>query len=516
MPITAPPGPDTLVVDGDHLTCREIAERAQRPLRVRLPDDAWERVEASHRAAVAAVEERPVYGRSTGVGANRGVAIGDPAAHAVDLLRSHATSAGRPRDAERVRAMLLVRLNQLAAGGSGISAPAVAALVAMVNDDALPPVREFAGIGTGDLSALATTALGLLGEVPLTHPLPPVRFGVHDALPFLSSNAATLGDVALATRRLQVLARSALAVAGLTAVAVGANLEAFSDAVADRTPGAGGAEVCRTVRALCAPAPPAGARIQDPFALRCLPQVHGSVLDALAHVEALADAHVNVAAENPLILPRPPASPPTAPPPSALPAGGAGPRYDVVHHGGFHLPGLALVCDAAAIAVARSVPLLLGRLAMLNDPAATGLPPFLGDGRPGASGVMLLEFVAGSALAVLRSAAVPASLGTVSISRGAEDDASFASRAAVQLFEAADAWSTALACELVAAVRALRMRGVAVPDEGWGAVLAACADLPAGFTDRDLTGDVAAAEGLLPAIATIATTSLRTGRPCDR
>jgi len=458
-------------------------------MRVRVADEALERVEASHRAAVAAVEERPVYGRSTGVGANKdvliGVAAGDPADHAVDLLRSHATSAGRVRDAERVRAMLLVRLNQLAAGGSGISAPAVAALVAMVNDDALPPVREFAGIGTGDLSALATTALGLLGEVPLTHPLPPVRFGVHDALPFLSSNAATLGDVALATRRLQGLARSALAVAGLTAVAVGANLEAFSPAVADRTPGAGGAAVCRTVRALCAPAPPAAARIQDPFALRCLPQVHGSVLDALAHVEALADAHVNAAAENPLILA----------------AAGAEAPYDVVHHGGFHLPGLALACDAAAIAVARSVPMLLGRLAMLNDPAATGLPAFLGDGRPGASGVMLLEFVAGSALAVLRSAAVPASLGTVSISRGAEDDASFASRAAVQLFEAADAWSTALACELVAAVRALRMRGVAPPASGWGAVLAACAELPDALADRDLTGDVTLAETLLPALA---------------
>jgi len=461
-------------------------------MRVRLAGDVWERVAASHRAAVAAVDERPVYGRSTGVGANRGVAVDDPAGHAVGLLRSHATSAGGLRGTERVRAMLLVRLNQLAAGGSGISAPAVAALVAMVNDDALPPVREFAGIGTGDLSALATTALGLLGEVPLTHPLPPVRFGVHDALPFLSSNAATLGDVALATVRLQRLARSALAVAGLTAVAVGANLEAFSPAVADRTPGAGAGEVCRTVRGLCAPAPPTAARIQDPFALRCLPQVHGSVLDALAQVEALADAHVNVAAENPLILPPAPA------------AADEGPPYDVVHHGGFHLPGLALACDAAAIAVARSVPLLLGRLAMLNDPATTGLPPFLGDGRPGASGVMLLEFVAGSALAVLRSAAVPASLGTVSISRGAEDDASFASRAAVQLFEAADAWSTALACELVAAVRALRMRGATAPATGWGAVLAACADLPTGVADRDLTAEVALAEGLLPGLAAIA------------
>jgi histidine ammonia-lyase len=481
-----------LVIDGARLSCCEIAERAGRPLTVQLTEAAWDRIEASHRAAVAAVEQRPVYGRSTGVGANKGVTVDDWPDYAAGLLRSHATSAGSLRGPERVRAMLLVRLNQLAAGGSGISGSAVAALVAMINADALPPVREFSGIGTGDLSALATTALGLLGEVPLPHPLPPVSFGVHDALPFLSSNAATLGDVALAAHRLQDLARAALAIASLTAVAVDANLEAFSAAVAARTPGDGGAEVCATVRRLCGPAVPVATRIQDPFALRCLPQVHGSVLDALGRLEALGDALVNVAAENPLILPA-----------SSSELG----EIEVVHHGGFHLPQLALACDAAAIAVAQSVPLLLGRLAMLNDPAATGLLPFLGD-RPGASGVMLLEFVAGSALAVLRSAAVPASLGTVSISRGAEDDASFASRAAVQLFDAADAYATALACELVAAVRAVRMRGLAaptaVPNSGWGAVLARCEELPAESADRDQTADVALAQQLLPALADLA------------
>jgi histidine ammonia-lyase len=489
-PASAP----SLLIDGRHLTCREIAERAGRPVRVRLSGEAWDRIEASHRAAVTAVGQRPVYGRSTGVGANKGVAVGDWPDYAVGLLRSHATSAGELRSAERVRGMLLVRINQLAAGGSGISATAVSALAAMIDDDALPPVREFAGIGTGDLSALATTALGLLGEIPLPRPLPPVSFGVHDALPFLSSNAATLADVALAGHRLQGLARAALAVASLTAVAVEANLEAFSPAVADRTPGDGGGEVCRTVRRLCAPAPPGSIRIQDPFALRCLPQVHGSVLDALGQLEALGDALANVAAENPLILP----------PPGTAGGPVAGEQVEVVHHGGFHLPGVALACDAAAIAVARSVPLLLGRLAMLNDPLATGLPAFLGDGRPGASGVMLLEFVAGSSLAVLRSAAVPASLGTVSISRGAEDDASFASRAAVQLFDAAEAYSTALACELVAAVRAVRMRDLPIPDRGWGAVLAACDDLPADPADRDLTADVELAQRLLPALAAVA------------
>jgi len=241
------------------------------------------------------------------------------------------------------------------------------------------------------------------------------------------------------------------------------------------------------VRRLAAAAPPTSSRIQDPFAVRCLPQGHGAVFDALDQLETLGDARANVAAENPLIL-----------------ASRTDQHVDVVHHGLFHLPDVALACDAAAIAVAQSVPLLLGRLAMLNDPDVTGLAPFLGDaGHPGASGVMLLEFVAGSALAVIRSAAVPASLGTVSISRGAEDDASFASRAAVQLFDTADAYSIAVACELVAAVRAIRMRGLPVPETGWGAVMRLCDDLPADTVDRDLTADVELAQRLLPALADV-------------
>lgn len=479
-----------VTIDGRSLTCCDVAELASRPVRASLSHSAWQAIGASHQAALSAVAHRPVYGRSTGVGANKGIDVGDWPEYAMGLLRSHATSAGEFRSAGRVRAMLLVRLNQLASGGAGISPAAAGALEKMINADALPPIREFAGVGTGDLSALATTALGLLGEIPLTRPLPPVTFGIHDALPFLSSNAATLGDVAIAGHRLQNLARSAITVATLTMVAVQGNLEAFAPEVARSTPGAGSNEVCRTVRGLTQPGPPMAARIQDPFAIRCLPQVNGSMLDALQHLEATGDELLNVAAENPMILP----------------GAGSGPEL-VVHHGGFHLPGLALACDGAAISVAQSGPLLLGRLALLIDPGFTGLPAFLGEGRPGASGVMLLEFVAGSALAVLRSAAVPASLGTVSISRGAEEDASFASHAAAQLFEVASAYSIGLACELVAAVRAVRMSRIPTPDGGWGAAMEICAGLPADLSDRDLTSDVVQAQELLPALGDLAVRS---------
>ena len=110
-----------VTVDGAHLTVADIAAVATRTEGVELAPAARGRAAESSEHAERVSARRPVYGRSTGVGANRDIAIADPAAHALALLRSHATSAGAPRAAERVRAMLVVRLNQLAAGGSGAS-----------------------------------------------------------------------------------------------------------------------------------------------------------------------------------------------------------------------------------------------------------------------------------------------------------------------------------------------------------------------------------------------------------
>jgi histidine ammonia-lyase len=225
--------------------------------------------------------------------------------------------------------------------------------------------------------------------------------------------------------------------------------------------------------------------------------VNGLLLDALDRLDDVVSGHLNVAAENPVIV---------SSPDDRMPA-------VVAHHGGFHIPAVSLACDSAAIAVAQSVPLLLGRLAMLVDPAATGLPAFLGDGTPGASGVMMLEYLAASALADLRSSASPASLGSVTLSRGMEEHASFASQAAVQLLDTADAYATALACELLAAVRALRMQGVPPPDVGWGALLRACDALGNSTQDRDLTADLAQAELLLPDLAELAGDAGRAAEP---
>src|SRR5206468_3578178 len=132
-----------------------------------LAPSAVERMAESQRSARATALDRPVYGRSTGVGANRSVTLDgtdEGNIYGLNLLRSHAVDAGRTLEREAVRAMLVIRLSQLAAGSSGIAPNVADELLAMLNADALPEVREFGGIGTADLPALAGTALTLLGE----------------------------------------------------------------------------------------------------------------------------------------------------------------------------------------------------------------------------------------------------------------------------------------------------------------------------------------------------------------
>ena len=213
--------------------------------------------------------------------------------------------------------------------------------------------------------------------------------------------------------------------------------------------------------------------------------MHGLALDTLARVAALVADGTCAWSENPAV---------------------DSDSGTLAHHGAFHAAYLASALDAARLAVAGSAGLSLRRVAMLLDPDLTGVAAFLGDGTPGASGAMGLEYAAGSALGDLRALAAPASLQSVSLSRaGSRTTRASPSLAARQALAAGPAYAAVLAGELVGAVRAVRLRGLAVPADGWGAVVEACAGLPGAgrseLADRDLTPDLAAAAGLLPALA---------------
>ncbi|MET8856399.1 aromatic amino acid ammonia-lyase [Streptomyces sp. NPDC004579] len=493
--VTPPAAVALVVLDGRGTGVDDVVRLADGAARPVPGTDAMKRVEESWCAARRIAATGRVYGRSTGVGANRGEDVPTEAAagHGLRLLRSHAGAIGAELPARQVRAMLAVRANQLLAGGAGLRPTVVTALCAALESGAYPAVNEFGSVGTGDIAALAQMGLALAGEHPWRGPDgSPARSGENlapepqpldnnDALALISSNALTLGQSALALHELRGLIGATQVVAALSLLAVDGSHEAYAEPVHAARPHRGSIEVARRMRELIGaadrPTPPLG-RIQDPYGFRCLPQIHGPAHDAADALEAVLTVEINAAAENPLICPEDMAA---------------------YHHGGFYQAQLALALDHFRLAVTQVARLSTSRLSTLNEPAYTRLRPFLADHEPASSGVMILEYAAGAALGDLRAFSAPASLGHAVLSRGVEEQASFASLAARQTLRACGAYRLVVGCELVAAVRALRQRDLRPDPElpAGRALELAEAVLDAEQTDRPLTDDVTAAAALL-------------------
>ena len=476
----------SIEITGSSLTCAEVAAVAKGTAKVTVAPAAEQAARAAWQVAREVTGQRPVYGRTTGVGANRNVGLADAdlAEHGLRLVRSHAAGAGPLLAPELGRAMLVTRLNQLGAGGSGVDPDLLPVLASAINRGFTPPVPLYGAIGTGDLTALASTGLCLLGErewrtgsgAPPRFPLRPA-----EAPGFMSSNAATLGEAAVACAELTSLISAAVVIAALSLLAVRGSLEPYAPAVhRRRLPGQ--QRVAASIRALVPGGEHVPARIQDSYGYRAFPQVHGPVLDSLGVAEQVITTEINAASENPLV---------------------DAPGHAVWHNGNFHAAYVGLALDAARAALFQTAALSAARLGTLVEPAFTGLEAFAAD-TPASSGIMILEYVAQSAVADIRRSAAPAALGSAVLSRGVEEHAGFSTQSARASTDAATAYRAVLDCELVAAVRVLRMQHRA-PSSGplRAAFDAADAVLDPRAADRPLDADLTAAEGLLGSYATI-------------
>jgi histidine ammonia-lyase len=361
-------------------------------------------------------------------------------------------------------------------------------LVDAINGGLSVPVPLWGAICPGDLTALAMTALCLLGErewVPRPARPPHFALASRDALAFISSNAATIGEAALACTDLGELLEVATLIAAFSHLAAAASTEPYAEPVHAARPHPGQQAVAAVMRGLLAGESGLASRVQDPYGYRALPQVHGPAVDAARHAEQIVTSEVNAAAENPLIDV----------------AGRA-----VWHNGNFHTAYIGLALDAARAALFQTSALSAARLGTLVEPAFTRLAPFLATDPPPSSGIMILEYVSQSAIADIRRLAAPAALGSAVLSRGVEEHAGFSTQSARATTDVIPAYRIVLACELVAAVRALRLRGIRPA----GRTLAdafelAAGVLPADTSDRPLDGDVAAAQRLLPELAALLT-----------
>ena len=490
----AVPGP--VIIDGRGLTPAAVSAVARDGERVGLDAEARARNAAAAQAAAAEAERgTPIYGVTTGVGPFRSRAVppGEQAEYQLRLLRSHAVSGGRPLAPALTRAAMVVRANQLGAGGAGVSDELLEALVAAINAGLVPFTRELGSLGTGDLTVLAEIALTLLGEgrawrgeeqttaeAALSEAgLAPARPGPRDGIAFMSSSAASAGHGALVAVDADRLLDAALLTAALSFAATGADPVVLDARVHAARPHPGQVAVAARLRGLVGDEgrPAERGPVHDPYPFRAVAQVDGATLDALRDLEQVLTVELNAAAENPLVDA----------------SSGA-----VLPNANFHAVQLAAGLDRLRTALAQSASLVAARVTALLDPGLMGLPPGLSV-RPGPhSGAMMLEYTAHAAAAEARSLAAPAATQTVTVGGGIESHASFAPLAARRTQEALESVAVAVATELVMAVRALRMRE-GTPGRGavgeWFA--AATRTLDPALGDRALGDDLEAARQLV-------------------
>jgi histidine ammonia-lyase len=491
---------NSVILDGRSLTPAAVDDVARGGTPVALDDAARARnQEAANAVAELLRRGAPIYGLTTGVGGfrSRPVPPDERAAYQLRLLRSHACGAGRLLPPDQVRAAMVVRANQLGAGGAGVSDELLGALVGALNAGFVPVARELGSLGTGDLTVLAEIALALLGEgrawlagtpVAAAGALADARLtapalGPRDGIAFMSSSAATVGHAALVAERARWVLEGSLAVAALSFMAALADPVVLDARVQAARAHPGQVAVAARVRELLgverAPVPVRGAErpVHDPYPFRALPQVDGALLAALSALDEVLAVELNAAAENALIDPVAPAALPTA---------------------NFHVGALALALDHLRAALAQSCSLVGARVSAMLDPGLMGLPAALSVEPGPSSGAMMLEYTAQAAAAHVRVLATPVATQTTTVGGGVESHASFAPLAARLVEDALDSVAVAVATELVVAVRALRMRG----EEPSGTPVAdlyarAATHLDADLGDRALSEDVDAAQRLL-------------------
>lgn len=418
-------------------------------------------------------ERATVYGVTTGFGDLADVRIDPDQTVALqrNLVRSHAAGVGVPLPVEVVRAMLLLRANTLALGFSGVRVAVVELLCDMLNAGVHPVVPSRGSVGaSGDLAPLAHLALVLIGEgealaaggarpggeALAAAGLTPLVLEAKEGLALLNGTQLMAGIGALAVHDARRLAATADVVGAMSLEALLGTAAAFDATLLAARPHPGQLAVGEHLRALLADSEIGAShhhsphRVQDPYSLRCMPQVHGAVRDALDHLARAIEVEINAATDNPLVF----ASSPEAP------------DGRVVSGGNFHGEPLAIGLDLAVIAVAELASVSERRTARLVDAHLSGLPAFLAE-RPGLqSGLMIAQYTAAALVNELQGLAHPSSVDTIPTSANQEDHVSMGATAALRLREALDRATSVLAIEALCAAQGLDFRVPLRPGRG--------------------------------------------------
>lgn len=470
-PGSAPAAP--IALNGRDLTIWDVFLVARKRSPVAVPASCHAQMRRS-RAAVDAmlVEDRVVYGVNTGFGfmKDRKISPDELGQLQVNLIRSHAAGVGEPLPISVVRAMMLLRINSLVKGFSGVRTDVVDLLVELLNRGVHPVIPSQGSVGaSGDLAPLSHLALVLIGEGTAEYKgmilpggdaleaagLTPIALGAKEGLALINGTQAMGAMGCLGLERARMLAKVADIAAASSVEALAGSHAPFQSAVHVIRPHNGQMASARNMTRLLADSAIAEShkdcgQVQDGYSLRCVPQVHGATRDTIAHARGVFQIEINAVTDNPLIF---------------------ADRGEAISAGHFHGQPLALPLDFMTIAVAELANISERRTERMVNPAlSNGLPAFL-VAKPGLnSGFMVAQYTAAALVSENKVLSHPSSVDSIPTSAGQEDHVSMGTAGARKLGRVLDNAVNVLAIELLCAAQALDLRGPHAPGKGVAAL----------------------------------------------
>ncbi len=443
------------------LTLENVFQVAVRNQRVELSAEAIEKVQAANQYLLSQIQTgRTLYGVNTGFGLLSNVRISNTDLEELqyNLLRSHACGMGAPLEDHSVRAMLLLRASTLALGHSGVSLGLVEQILLLLNRGVIPVIPEQGSVGaSGDLAPLSHLALCLIGEgrarfkgqemsgsLALKQAgIKPIRLGPKEGLSLINGTQFMTALGALTLLESEYLCDLADLAGALSLEAFRGTSVAFSAEVQNVRPHPGQIQSAQNLRKLLVsnekPSEIAAShvdcnRVQDPYSLRCMPQVHGATRDALTFVRQALEREINSVTDNPIVFPE---------------------QKKIVSGGNFHGQIVAIAMDLLAIGVAELGSISEQRFEKLVNPAISGHPAFLTQQSGLNSGFMIVHVAAASIVSENKTLCHPASVDSIPTNADKEDHVSMGAWAARKAGRVVANTRKVLELELLAAAQGI-------------------------------------------------------------
>lgn len=443
-----------VLLDGSSLTIAQVHNVARKYASVEISKRALDEVKKGRHSVDRILKSGvTAYGINTGFGklADTKIEADELGELQQNLLRSHSVGTGEPLSEEDARAVMVVRLNSLLRGNSGVSEEVTKILQEFLNKRIYPFIPRFGSLGaSGDLAPSAHLGLCMVGEgfvvengkrtktlgVLRSKGIKPISLKAKEGLSIINGTQVMTAIGALTIYDSVVLLRNLDIAAAMTLESLGASLSPFDSRIQNLRPMHGQAHVAARIQKLTRDSDliESSTELQDPYSLRCIPQVHGAFYDAVDYIRKVIEIELNSVTDNPIVFPE---------------------QDQVVSGGNFHGQPVALSLDFLSLVLAEISIFCERRIDKLLSSHNPKLPLFLSNDPGLNSGLMVTQYTAASLVAENRILGTPAGLSSASVSAGQEDHASMGVTAALKAEEALNHTIKVIAIEMLCASQAL-------------------------------------------------------------